>query len=678
MNPTNHKFNKTPHISALMRLCIVTYLLGTILLNKSSYLVSPHTQNPRNFLSGKTKLETDLTQISARAESTLKLKKTNTIKTLSSYFEDIKKIQFQDEDQSQDSGETIRQIAYYDETSKKISIHSQENQDGSNKKIANLKYNKSINKIGFHKLEIKTFSNVNSLFQCYVAGFLEGRTTHQEIHDYFNNIHIFFDGYSEDSLKDLYDVYQITYNYIYDSINADSFSKLDDEDLRKWYHIACLKSQLDGLYQGYNSIAEKKLTLLDFMFINSEGNYGDIQNIIKMTNMTQLKEEADDFSTNENLMKIYNSTNIEEIWRNLVRHSHCSVIVKLIHDKISGKYDIISGHDTWSSYAELIRTLKTYDFAFDSCENSSCESSVLDKPKKIVFSSYPGVLFSGDDFYVLNNQVVLLQTTLNVLDRFKYKNLIDFSKGYIPEFMRIMTTNFLSESGEDWVKKFKDYKQHLYITQWIVIDYNVLERLNQEKSTENLESYAKGLVHIVEEVPRNIYDKDITKQLLDETYLGSFNLPYFDESYRILGYSQFKEINKANKQFSPRDYILSKLHDKITDVDSFEKVISYNGYKLDDPNGGLHVEDDPSYTNPDNGIMSRGDLSMFPSLNGGIDYKVVNSIYVKEMRFKAKAGPTTRKDDIMTPFRLDKQAPDAGFYRGIPSVFDFQAFVYGE
>jgi len=66
--------------------------------------------------------------------------------------------------------------------------------------------------------------------------------------------------------------------------------------------------------------------------------------------------------------------------------------------------------------------------------------------RTINFSSYPGVLFSGDDFYLIDNKITILQTTLNVVNKFKYKNIIN-QKSYIPEFMRIMTTNFMSNTA---------------------------------------------------------------------------------------------------------------------------------------------------------------------------------------------------------------------------------------
>jgi hypothetical protein len=155
---------------------------------------------------------------------------------------------------------------------------------------------------------------------------------------------------------------------------------------------------------------------------------------------TDLKNEnPDNFNTKENLKKIYNTDNIEDIWNKLNSSGHCSAIVKFTKNN-NGKFDILSGHNTWSSYSELVRTLKYFDYGFEE------EINVGMGKKSINFSSYPGVLFSGDDFYLIDNKLTILQTTLSAMNKFTYKNIIN-EDNYVPEFMRIMTTNFMSNTA---------------------------------------------------------------------------------------------------------------------------------------------------------------------------------------------------------------------------------------
>ena len=505
-------------------------------------------------------------------------------------------------------------------------------------------YKKTINKTGWHQLHIKTFNDpdgkVNSLLQCYSAGYVEGHSTHNEIEQYFDNIHVFLKELDDYDMKKIYQVLEEVYNSLINKIMSSTFfENLDSYELKKWSYITCLTAQLEGLFMGYNSISKNKLSIIDFILINSEGNYGDLIEVAKR----QTSPLKGDFSTEDSLKKVFNTSDIIKIWKNLTKKSHCSVILKLIEDKDG--IDILAGHDTWSSYSELIRTLKVYDYAFDTTSN------LLNKSKKLSFSSYPGVLFSGDDFYVLDSRVTLLQTTLNVIDTFKYQDLLNF-KEYIPEFIRIMSTNMMSSSGSEWVNSFSSWgNNHLYVTQWVIIDYNRLKKND-------------GIVYILDEVPGEIKSKDITTEFLKEKYFGSFNMPYFDSSFSTLGYDKFSIINKNNVEINPRKFILDNLKDKITDLESFEKIISYNGY---------HVKtffDDPSYNDPSNGIMARNDI-LDNTLSGGIDYKVVNKDLVYKLGFKAKSGPTT--SPTLNQFIFSKERK---YMSGIPKNIKFEAILF--
>jgi hypothetical protein len=104
---------------------------------------------------------------------------------------------------------------------------------------------------------------------------------------------------------------------------------------------------------------------------------------------------------------------------------------------------------------------------------------------------------------------------------------------YVPEFMRIMTTNLISSNGIEWVNNYKSWKDHMYITQWIVLDFAVLDSINNSQHSH------PGLIHIVEEVPGSILSRDITDVLFKESYFGSFNVAYFKENFSILGMDSF-------------------------------------------------------------------------------------------------------------------------------------------
>lgn len=573
-------------------------------------------------------------------------------------------------------------FAVYSLDNDSITITSDPKLENNHKVIAQATYLSDISQVGWRRLHIKTLNDedcyLNSLLQCYTSGYLEGAITHTEIYQYHVNAQSFLQDLSKESFKRLHDIYEIMYESIVHKINNDEISKITDTKERaRWNYYLCIISQLDGLYAGYNSNYEadtpdnisKRLTIVDFLILNSSGNFGDIKSIIDISDSSKYKvDETTDFSSKENLEKLFGETDIISIYKKLLKNSHCSVIAKLIKQQ-NGEYDIISGHDTWSSYSELIRTLKTYNYEFDSkCKNKN--DTLIPKPKKISMSSYPGVLFSGDDFYVLESGLTLLQTTLNVLDRFKYYNLIDFSN-YIPEFIRLMTINFLSNTGEEWVENYKDSKNHLYITQWVIVDYNQLSIYNANP----LDSNKKGVIHVLEEVPNEVFIEDISEKFFVDGYFGSFNYPYFDKSFQILGYSKFQSLKEKRNDpwINSRQFILEKLHTRIYDIESFIKIISYNGYK----NPSNDFEDDPSLNDPSNGMMARYDLFEIPEYFGGIDYKVLNHEYSKELKFEAKLGPTTSNPHLpVLVLDIPEHNWRKKYFQGIPTRIDFNQITF--
>lgn len=86
----------------------------------------------------------------------------------------------------------------------------------------------------------------------------------------------------------------------------------------------------------------------------------------------------------------------------------CSVLIKAADDWS----DVFASHTTWTSYQNMLRVYKFFDFQGP-------------KPYKVSFSSKPGVLYSKDDFYVLpNQQLIVMETTNGVMDEKLYDKII--------------------------------------------------------------------------------------------------------------------------------------------------------------------------------------------------------------------------------------------------------------
>ena len=71
---------------------------------------------------------------------------------------------------------------------------------------------------------------------------------------------------------------------------------------------------------------------------------------------------------------------------------------------------------------------------------------------KVYFTSYPGALYSGDDFYLNSNDLCICHSKITPLNYLIYKQALDV-KDYIPDFMRIMTATYKANSTV--IKKLK-------------------------------------------------------------------------------------------------------------------------------------------------------------------------------------------------------------------------------
>ena len=83
----------------------------------------------------------------------------------------------------------------------------------------------------------------------------------------------------------------------------------------------------------------------------------------------------------------------------------CSALIKVLPDSS----DILTSHVTWNSYESMIRILKKYSFEI---HETSDKDSPLIPGHSASFSSYPGLLYSGDDFTVLSSGLVAQETTI--------------------------------------------------------------------------------------------------------------------------------------------------------------------------------------------------------------------------------------------------------------------------
>lgn len=124
----------------------------------------------------------------------------------------------------------------------------------------------------------------------------------------------------------------------------------------------------------------------------------------------------------------------------------------------------------------------------------------------MTFSGYPGTLSSTDDWYLTNNNLLITETTLEVIDINKYSN-VKGAESYIPNFLRVLSATRFAKNGKEWCKSMSSYNSGTYSSQWMIIDYNIFKQI---KGTNKR---AKDLVYMLEQSPHKVVYHDISNYI---------------------------------------------------------------------------------------------------------------------------------------------------------------------
>ena len=101
-----------------------------------------------------------------------------------------------------------------------------------------------------------------------------------------------------------------------------------------------------------------------------------------------------------------------------VHTKSCSALIKRVEE--TG--ELFFGHVTWSQFNRMIRIMKRYDFDF---KEESAQQGTKDMGGRVtVFSGYPGVTVSGDDFSVMHPRY--MKSDLLILFKNQEKRLLGF------------------------------------------------------------------------------------------------------------------------------------------------------------------------------------------------------------------------------------------------------------
>eukprot|EP01124_Arcella_intermedia_P007924 TRINITY_DN1490_c0_g1_i1.p1 TRINITY_DN1490_c0_g1~~TRINITY_DN1490_c0_g1_i1.p1 ORF type:complete len:540 (+),score=100.73 TRINITY_DN1490_c0_g1_i1:93-1622(+) len=483
--------------------------------------------------------------------------------------------------------------------------------------VAKGHYEVQQNQTGWNTLHVYTDGSYSDALQSYGAGFLEGYLT----------------------MEDIWNTWLTCQQTISFDDKVTSFMLAQDKWVREmaksqtdgyWHQVQLVLSQLDGLLASYSMYApqERQISYTDFMYMVLMPEVSDIQTYTSLVARRAAGERVEEVELPDGPPPI---------------GEHCSVLVKASLDGAN----LLAAHDTWSSYTNMLRLYKYYHFNFNHPST---------KVYTIAFSSYAANLQSTDDYYVLDNQMVVAETTNEVFNNSLYLNY--FSEETVPEWIRVIVANRMADSGLNWVSAFSKYNSGTYNNQWQVIDYKLFVPGKPIQP---------GTLWIAEQIPGFVFSADKSDFLANGGFWPSYNIPYFIENYNISGYpSLFEKYgNTYSYQNCARAQIFRRDAGKVQTLQDLKRIMRYNEYQTDP----LSLQD------ACRSISARCDLNTPWTANplneysafGAIDSKVTDASLVKDLKSWIVSGPAW---DSQPPFAWTNQWKGVPRF-GMPDVYAF-------
>jgi hypothetical protein len=513
----------------------------------------------------------------------------------------------------------------------------------------------------------------------FAAGYIEGVLTCVRLSQYYNNFEklILRADTAKHSMANVRQLlkHQLEFLKVKTNVIPSVLPEEPEEDY--WKQARYSLFQLWGMTDGYNFAAAhfrtNKLALLDMMFLNSAGELGAL--LDAYTPKAAADREAAHNEDAEALKSIQargrlallqrgrrNSTflqrplkdsdqHVKENWldgvdwrRRVAESGHCSALVHLA----PGNKDLFVGHTTWDDYSKMTRIFKHYAFPLGEGVMTT----------KMSFSSYPGLIGSADNFYVMDSGLQVMDTTLVNLNPLLWDKVLDFPwSPHIPNFVHLTVTNRLAKSPAHWARIFSKQNTGTMNSQWMIVDYN---RFTPEKQVTD------NTFWVLEAVPGVIHAEDMSHHLRQHGYWPSFNRPYFDDVREASGFVAAQRTRGAMYSWlnNPRAKIFresASTQDTLAELRALMTRNMWYGYPSD----------------PNHDISARMDLDQqMPLPNGGIDAKVTNAVLFRQLHVQAISGPT--RGGFVPPFKWTDTGLANGTdlwpaypHKGLPNLWKF-------
>ena len=304
--------------------------------------------------------------------------------------------------------------------------------------------------------------------RAYAAGVVEGLLTRQLI--YYNYVNNYGKG---DWCTNNAKLCPLLKNYMakQDAWMQTQRDNAEPHQEAYWHHVFLLSDQLRGLADGYamNATKGEELDLFAMNLLQMSGDLEDLASAL-------LGPEAP---------------------KGVVGSGSCSAMIKLL----PGNAELFAAQDTWDNFSGMLRTYKKYTFYFE-------HAAAVEQ----TFSSSPGVVGSGDDFYQLSSQLVSMETTIGNNNQTLVELYIQPES--VLEWRRSIVANRLAHSGSEWADVFSRHNSGTYNNQWMIVDYS--------RFVPGAEHLADDLLWVVEQIPGFVRSKDCTDTLRQQSYWASY------------------------------------------------------------------------------------------------------------------------------------------------------------
>ena len=514
-------------------------------------------------------------------------------------------------------------------------------------------YSDTISVDGWSYLSVWSNKSFPDAHQAYAAGYVEAALTHARIWEFASNKEGLSSGWS----KKLAAFIEANFEFMAEQIAAHPVTTgaTPSAEVAWWHQVDLMLQQLNGLRDGYRAACPPERML---------------------SNATLLTLSL--HSDMDTLCPLFGCTSVPSQHRPRVSgRGHCSAIVKLIDTDTPELY---TAHTTWTGYEDMTRVYKMYDFAFTEAGGHT----------RLAFSSYPGNLFSTDDWYVTSHNLAVLETTIDNHNASLWQHVTPRT---VMTWIRTMVANRLARDGPSWASVFSRWNSGTYNNEFHIVDYKLFDSsvaaavarrgaAGSSVRSDAVEHTLHLLPHvltIVDQMPGSVEVADRSEWLERIGFWASYNRPGLPATFGKANYTAMVAAHGDHFSWShtARAQLFDKLAPSISDEASLRKVMRYNRFREDPkPIAWQACRNGPSASNA---ISERGDLTDLTAGciddirrqdEGGIDLKYTTAALMRQGKLAAIAQSGPSFDD-QPPFVWSRSPFASQPHAGQPDAWKF-------